>query len=153
MIIKILEFMRLGGVIAGYFVSYFMFETPEEILKSLTIWTIVSIAGLSGIEGLLFSKMAAKEKGFEQGSNYQIQSACAFLSMAIVAVVTVIFQWGTMAYLTVSFVFVLFVFMSTINHAYQAVAHKNLSWNNIIRPFQTIFLIAIYIYPVVKVLS
>lgn len=153
MIIKILEIMRLAGVIAGYLISYFMFETPEEILKSLTIWTIVSIAGLSGLEGLLFSKQAAREKGYEQGSNYQIQSAFAFLAMAIIAVLVVALNWGTKAYLTVSFVFLLFVFLSTINHAYQAVANKNLTWNNIIRPFQTIFLIAIYIYPVVKVLN
>jgi hypothetical protein len=153
MIIKILEFTRLAGVIAGYFVSYFLFDTPEEMLKSLTIWTVVSIAGLSGLEGLLFSKQAAKDKGYEQGSNYQIQSACAFLSLAIIAILVVALNWGTKAYLTISFAFLLFVFMSTINHAYQAIVKKNFKWNNIIRPFQTVFLIAIYIYPVVKVLS
>ena len=152
MIIKILEFLRLAGVIAGYFISYFTYDTPEDILKSLTIWTIVSIAGLTGIEGLFFRKQAAKEKGFEQGSNYQIQSACAFLSIAIIAVFVVMANWGVKSYLTISFVFLLFLLMSTINHAYQAIVHKNLKWNNVIRPFQTLFLIAIYVYPVIEVL-
>jgi len=152
MIIKALEILRLAGVIAGYFVSYFMFDTPEQILKSLTIWTIVSIAGLSGLEGLIFSRQAAREKGYEQGSNYQIQSACSFLSMAIIAVVAVLASWGTMAYVTVSLVFLLFLLMSTVNHAYQAIANKNLKWNNIIRPFQTLFLIGIYVYPLMEVL-
>lgn len=153
MIIKILEFARLAGVLAGYFIAYFAFDTPEETLKTLTIWAIVSIAGLSGIEGLFFGKQAAKAKGFEQGSNYQKQTAFAFLAMAIVAIIVVMANWGVMAYLTISFMFLLFLFMSTINHAYQAIANKNYTWNNIIRPFQTLFLIAVYIYPVIQVLS
>lgn len=153
MIIKILEFLRVAGVIAGYVIAYFFADTPEESLRTLTVWMIVSIAGLSGLEGLFFGKKAAQEKGFETGSNYQIQSACAFLSMAIIALLIYFLKWGVFAELTLSFTFLLFLFMSTINHAWQAIAHKNYKWNNLIRPFQTLFLLAVYIYPVIRVLS
>ncbi len=152
MIIKILEFLRIAGVIAGYIIAYIAIDTPEETLHTLTLWIIVSIAGLSGIEGLFFSKKAAAEKGFETGSNYQIQSAFAFLSMAAIAILVYIMNWGVHADLTISFVFLLFLFLSSINHAWQAIEHKNYKWNNLIRPFQTILLIAIYIYPIIKVL-
>ena len=42
---------------------------------------IIIVAGLSGLEGLLWGDKAAKEKGYEKGSNYQKQSAIAMLAV------------------------------------------------------------------------
>ncbi len=153
MIIKILEITRIVGAIAGYFVAYFTTDDPAQMIKILTLWMILFIAGLSGIEGLFFPNQAAREKGYETGSNYQRQTAFFFLALAIMAVVVYFMKWGVFAELSLSFTFLLFLLMSTINHAYQAIAKKNFKWNNVIRPFQTLFLIAVYIYPVMKVLG
>ncbi|MCF8235445.1 MAG: hypothetical protein K9G67_11120 [Bacteroidales bacterium] len=152
MIIKILESLRIVGVISGYFIAYFTTDSPAEILHILTIWMIVSVAGLSGIEGLFFPDQAAKEKGFETGSNYQRQTAFFFLSMAIMSVIVFILKWGAAAEITLSLTFLIFMLFSGINHGWQSVAHRNFKWNNVIRPFQTLFLIAIFLYPLIKLL-
>jgi len=150
MVIKILESLRIVGVISGYFIAYFTTDSPTEILHILTIWMIVSVAGLSGIEGLFFPDQAAKEKGFETGSNYQRQTAFFFLSMALMSVIVFVFKWGVKAEITLSLTFLIFMLFSGINHGWQSVAHKNFKWNNVIRPFQTLFLIAIFLYPLIK---
>lgn len=50
---------------------------------------IIIVAGLSGLEGLLWGDKAAKEKGYEKGSNYQKQSAIAMLAVCL----SLLFHW------------------------------------------------------------
>jgi len=152
MIIKILEILRIAGAIVGCFLAYYLGNTTEEIISILVPWLVVSIAGLSGIEGLFFAKTAAKATGYEQGSSYQKQSAFAFLALAIMSLIVCFAKWGVYAELTVVLNFLLLIFMSTINHAYQAIVNKNYTWKNLIRPFLTIFLIAALWGPVTQVL-
>ena len=79
MIIKIIEALRIAGAGSGVFCAYFIGTTPQEVLHIMCPWLLVSIAGTTGFEGLFLGKLSAEEKGYEQGSNYQKQSAIAVL--------------------------------------------------------------------------
>jgi hypothetical protein len=73
---------------------------------------VVTVAGISGIEGLLDGKRAAAAKGF------------AF-----------------------------FLAFSGVNHAVDAFRRRNVSWQNVNRPFISLLLIGGMIYPVVLALK
>ena len=157
MLLKILDILRI--VIAaiafyfGYQIGFAEGYNPEAQLHFMTPVIIVAIAGISGIEGLFFSKRSAELKGFETGSNYQKQSAIALLSYAVIAVAVYFLNWGIKAELTILFAFVFFFFFSSINHAAEAIMKKNYKWQNINRPFITLLLIAGLIYPVVMAIK
>ncbi len=157
MIIKIFEILRILAVAAAF---YFGYSTgfdhgyhPEAQLHLMVPVIVVAIAGFSGIEGLFFGKQAARAKGFEEGSNYQRQSAIALLSYAVVALLIWFYRWGIIAELTILFAFMFFFFFSSINHARDAVVRKNYKWANINRPFLTLLLIAGLVYPVIEALK
>lgn len=157
MIPKILDIFRIFGVSAAFFFGYLVgfrdgFK-PQAQLHLMIPIIIVTLAGLSGIEGLFFSKESAEAKGFEVGSNYQRQSAIALLSYAVVAVLVLIFNWGIIAELTIFFAFIFFMVFSGLNHLMDAILHKNYKWQNINRPIFTLLLIAGVIYPVITVLK
>lgn len=146
--IKLLEILRMLGSGVGIFLAYYYGDTPEKILNIMNPWVIGSIAGLSGIEGLFFAKQAAKEKGFEQGSNYQRQSAMAFLSIGLVALLVYFSGWGLYANLSIAITFLLLITLSAINHTVSIFAEHNLKWQNVIRPIFTIALLAAYWCPI-----
>jgi hypothetical protein len=114
---------------------------------------IAAIAGISGLEGLLFGKRSAEMKGFEVGSNYQKQSAIAMLSYAFAAILVYFCNWGIKAELTIFFTFIFFFFFSGLNHGIDAIQRRNYKWQNINRPFITLLLIAGMIYPVIMALK
>ncbi len=152
MIIKIIEFLRLFAVSFGIFWAYTIGmngDNPAElVLHIMSPWVVAGIAGTSGLEGLLFGKKAAQEKGFEQGSNYQKQSAIALLSYGIMALLVYFLEWGLHAELTIVLTFMFFMVFSAFNHGREAVIHKNYKWANLNRPFLTLLLIASLWYPV-----
>jgi len=84
MFLKALDAVRIVAVSAafffGYQVGYANGYDPIAQLHIMIPVIIVAIAGLSGIEGLLFGKESAKLKGFNGDGNYQRQSAIALLS-------------------------------------------------------------------------
>lgn len=157
MIPKILDILRIFGVSAAFFFGYLVgFDdgfNPQAQLHLMIPIIIITLAGLSGIEGLFFAKQSAEAKGFEVGSNYQRQSAIALLSYAVVAVLVYLFNWGIIAELTVFFAFIFFMIFSGLNHLMDAVIHKNYKWQNINRSIFTLLLIAGVIYPVITVLK
>jgi hypothetical protein len=57
-----------------------------------------------------------------------------------------------MADVAISMMFLLFILFSGINHGWQAIAHGNRAWNNLIRPFGMLLLIGLYIYPYLEIL-
>lgn len=126
---------------------------PESQLHFMIPLIISAIAGISGFEGLFFSKKSAELKGFEVGSNYQKQSAISMLSYAVIALIVYFLNWGIKAELTILFTFIFFFFFSGINHAVDAVKNNNYRWQNINRPFITFLLIAGLIYPVIKAMK
>nr|NQU91747.1 hypothetical protein [Bacteroidota bacterium] len=157
MIIKIFEFVRIAGVTAAFYFGYSIGLSdgynPVAQLHIMIPIVIFCIAGLSGIEGVFFGRQAAAAKGYEQGSNYQLQSAIALLSYTVISIVVYILEWGIKAELTVFFTFMFFLILSASNHLYQAVANKNYKFANINRPFLTLVLIAGMIYPVIQALK
>ncbi len=157
MILKLLDIVRIFIVGIAFFFGYQIgFENgynPVAQLHFMIPIIIVAIAGISGLEGLLFAKKSAELKGFEVGSNYQRQSAIALLSYAVVAIVIYIYDWGIKAELTIFFAFIFFFFFSGVNHGVDAIKRKNYKWQNINRPFIVLLLIAGMIYPVIMALK
>jgi hypothetical protein len=152
MIIKLLEIFRIIGACLGVFLAYYFGTSPEEILRIMTPWMIGSIAGFSAIDGLFFARQAAAEKGFEQGSNYQRQSALWFLSVALAALVSFIAGWNAYANIALVFVFCLFLILSAANHAYSLIVDKNTTWQNAIRPVLTVLMTLAFLHPVTAIL-
>ncbi len=157
MISNILDGIRILAVCAAFFFGYQIgFQdgyNPAAQLHFMTPLLIVAIAGISGLEGLLFPAQASAAKGFESGSNYQKQSAIALLSYAFVALLVYFANWGLYAELAILFAFCFFFLFSGLNHAMDAIKRKNYRWQNINRPFITLLMIAGLIYPVVMALQ
>ncbi|MFH1881043.1 MAG: hypothetical protein ABIK64_09625 [Bacillota bacterium] len=114
MLMMILDVVRILSVCAAFYFGYQIgFQdvyNPAAQLHFMVPVIIVAVAGISGLEGLLFSKKSAEAKGFEVGSNYQKQSAIALLSYAVVALLVWLFIWGLLAELTILFAFCFFFF-------------------------------------------
>ncbi len=157
MLLKLLDIIRIVGVAVAFFFGYQIgFADGYDPIAQLHFMIpiiIVTIAGISGLEGIFFAKKSAELKGFEVGSNYQRQSAIALLSYAAAAIIVYISNWGIKAELTILFAFIFFFFLSGINHGVDAIRRKNYKWQNINRPFITLLLIAGLIYPVIKALQ
>jgi hypothetical protein len=136
----------------GYQIGFQNGYDPVAQLHFMIPILIVAIAGLSGLEGLLFPAQASAAKGYESGSRYQTQSAIALLSYAAVALLVCFAGWGLYAELTILFAFCFFFVFSSVNHAADAIRNKNYKWQNINRPFITLLMVAGLVYPVVTAL-
>lgn len=153
-----LDTVRIGLVCITFYVGYSIgykngTYDPVAQLHFMIPWVIFAIAGISGLEALIWPDETADAKGYETGSNYQRQSAIALLSYAVVAVLIACFKWGLYAELTIFFAFIFFFFFSAINHALDAIRRHNYAWQNINRPFITALLIAGMLYPVIQALQ
>jgi len=153
----VLDILRIAAVGVAFFFGYeigFSGEVydPLSQIHFMVPILIPAVAGTSGLEGLLFSKQSAEEKGFETGSNYQKQSAFAMLSVTAVALLVYFANWGLFAELTILFVFFLFFILSGINHAIDAVKNRNYRWQNINRPIITLLMVLGLVYPVIQAL-
>jgi hypothetical protein len=157
MILKILDILRILLVSLTFFFGYQIGFTdgynPIAHLHFMIPLIILAIAGISGFEGLIFAKQSAELKGFEVGSNYQRQSAIALISYAVVAIVVYFCNWGIKAELTIFFTFIFFFIFSGLNHSIDAIKRKNYKWQNINRPFITLFLVLGMIYPIIMALK
>jgi len=155
--LKILDIVRITlvsiSIYFGYSIGFADGYDPIAQLHFMIPVIIFAIAGISGLEGLLFAKISAELKGFEVGSNYQRQSAIALLSYAVVAIIIYFANWGIKGELTIFFAFIFFFIFSGVNHAIDAIKRKNYKWQNINRPVITLLLVAAMIYPVVMALK
>jgi hypothetical protein len=157
MLIQALDIIRiiLVGVAFyfGYSIGFSGVYNPIAQLHFMIPVVILAVAGISGIEGLLFGKKSAELKGYETGSNYQKQSSFALLSYTFGAILVYLADWGIKAELTILFVFFFFFTLSALNHGLEAIRHKNYKWQNINRPFILLLLLAGFVYPVYMVLK
>jgi hypothetical protein len=158
MISNLLDFLRIGLVVAAFSFGYQIGSAgevydPAAQLHFMIPIIIVAIAGISGLEGLLMGAKAAAAKGYQSDGNYQRQSAIGLLSYAVIAVVVWGLNWGIRAELTILFAFLFFLIFSGINHAVDAIRHRNYKWQNINRPFITLLLIAGLFYPVMMAIK
>jgi len=156
-LLKSLDIIRIAGVAIAFYFGYQIgfAETydPFAQLHFMIPIIILAMAGISGIEGLVFGEESARLKGFETGSNYQRQSAIALLSYAFVALLVYFCNWGIKAELSILFAFMFFFIFSAVNHGIDAIKNNNYKWQNINRPFLTLLLIAGLIYPVIMALK
>jgi hypothetical protein len=157
MILKIFDILRIVIVCVtfffGYRIGFAHGYDPFAQIHFMVPLIIGAIAGISGLEGLLFARKSAEIKGFEVGSNYQRQSAIAMLSYAFSAILIYFCNLGIKAELTIFFAFIFFFFFSGLNHAIDAIQRRNYKWQNLNRPFITLLLIAGMVYPVVMALK
>ncbi|OFY51697.1 MAG: hypothetical protein A2W85_08575 [Bacteroidetes bacterium GWF2_41_31] len=152
MVVKLFEIKRIIAVGLGFFLAYFYGGSAEEIIHLLLPWLIIPIMGFSAVEGLFFGKDAARAKGYGANSAYQIQTALFFLSITFMSIWLYFVHWGVWSEITLLFTFLLSLLLSAINHTYQAIAHGNYTWNNLIRPIGVIALIASVYYPLSQIL-
>ncbi len=158
MLIQILDIARIVAVSVAFFAGYSIgFDgevyDPAAQLHFMIPVVVTAIAGISGLEGLLWGKQAALAKGYETGSNYQKQSSIALLSYAFGALLVCFAGWGLLAELAVFFVFSFFFTFSAVNHGLEAIRHGNYHWQNINRPFILVLMLAGFVYPVVMALK
>ena len=153
MLIQLLDILRIALVAIAFFVGYSIGfgETydPAAQLHFMIPVVVVAIAGISGLEGLLFGKQAALAKGYETGSNYQKQSSFALLSYAFGALLVYFTGWGIKAEVAILAVFFFFFTLSAVNHGVEAIRHRNYKWQNVNRPFILLLLLAGFAYPVI----
>lgn len=147
-IVTSFEIARYVGIFFGIYFGYAFGDSPWEILHVLVPWLVISVAGLTGIEGIFLSDTAAESMGRQPGSPYQIQSGMNNLAVAITALIVYLFNWGIYADLTILFVLLIFLFLSAINHAREIFVYKNYKFKNILRPIITIALV-IYLLPLI----
>ena len=152
MIVKLFEISRIVAVGIGFFLAYYIGGSAQHILHILVPWLVIPLMGFSAIEWLFVGKTSAKAKGYGVDSAYQIQTALFFLSLSLMSVWLYFANWGEWADITLLFTFLLSLTLSAINHTYQAIAHKNYAWNNLIRPIGIIALIASVYYPISQIL-
>lgn len=142
---NLLELLRWLGAGTGIFLAFLIQDDPARRLDVLTLWVVVSIAGLTGIESVFFGKWAAQQSGYEGGSAYQRQSGLFNLALALTTLFVYCVGWNLQAKAALLIVLLLFLFFSGINHAYSAIKEHNKSLKNLLRPFMTLLLLAVVI--------
>jgi hypothetical protein len=105
------------------------------------------MAGLTGIEGMFFGASSARSMGREPSPEYQKQSAGGNLALAITAIIVFAMDWGAFADATILIATLLFFIFSAGVHTWDAVANKNMSVKNIMRPVLTLLIVGVCIWP------
>lgn len=148
-----LEILRLGSVPIGIFFAFLLGSNPVEQFSIITAFSVIIIAGLTGIESIFFSKTASEQSGYVGGREYQRQSGANNLALAITATLVYIFGWGFYAQLSVMSVLIIFLALSGSNHAYSAFKEGNASKKNLSRPIMAVILIIVLLYFVFNAIS
>ncbi len=145
---KYTEWSRIGGVAVGFYFVYDAHSAGDaiEAARLLTLVIGLALCGTSAIEGLFFPKASALEKGFDMGKGrsnpYQRQNALWFFSATVVSVIVFVWYPDSPSANATYLLFVnLFLGLSAINHALEAIANQNLTWQNLNRPFLFVALI------------
>jgi len=149
----VLEYARWAGAGVGIFWANYAGGTPEEQFGIITIWTVLAVAGLSGIESLFFGKSASQISGYGGGGGYQRQSGLNNLALALACVLAYALGWGTMAQAALMSVLLIFLILSAANHAYSAFREGNRNRRNLLRPVLTVLLVVVILPYMIAALS
>ncbi len=133
---KIIEIVRWVAAALGFYWGYSLAD-PVQGFKVMSLVVVLSIAGLTGLESLFFSKSAAEKSGFGAGGAYQRQSGFNNLAVAIAMLLVWLLGWGIKAMAAVTLVLLTFLVLSAANHAYSAIKEGNRSVINMLRPVLT----------------
>ena len=137
----VLEIARFIGVFVGFWAACSKLSDPKLAFHWLSVWVVVSIAGIAGIESLLFGKRAAAASGYSDPGPYQRQSGFNNLAVAIMGLVVFFLNWGTYAEAAICSVLLVFLTLSAINHAHSRWRDGNPSWRGLTRPLGTLVLL------------
>ena len=135
-----LEVARFAGVFGGFWFAFSRWDDPQLAFRGLSVCVVVSIAGMAGIESLFFHKRAAVASGYADPGPYQRQSGFNNLAVAIVSLVVFLLDWGTRAEAATYLVLLVFLALSSINHAHSRWRDGNPSWRGLTRPLGTLIL-------------
>jgi hypothetical protein len=151
---KILEIVQSSLAGFGFYFAYVHYAQNEYVvaLHILIIFVVIPLAGFTGLGSVLFSDAAAKAKGREVGSAYQIQSGMNNLAVAITAIIILYFKWGVYAELSVLFVSLIFFSLSAINHAVEFFKQGNKKIIHLMRPIFSLLLVLASLPIIMKVL-
>ena len=147
-----LEISRYLLISLGVFVAEFKSD-PQQQLIIISAFFVISIAGLTGVEGLWLGKYASSISGYTDSGRYQKQSAINNLSLAITSILATLLSWGVMAHLALLSALCTFLFLSGINHALDAIYSCNRSLRNMFRPIASLLLITLSLKYILAVLA
>ena len=147
-----LEISRYLLISLGVFVAEFKSD-PQQQLIIISAFFVISIAGLTGVEGLWLGKYASSISGYTDSGRYQKQSAINNLSLAITSILATLLSWGVMAHLALLSALCTFLFLSGINHALDDICSVNRSFRNMFRPIASLLLITLSLKYILAVLA
>ena len=136
----VLELVRFLGVFVGLWVAFSKLSDPKLGFHWLSVFVVVSVAGMAGIESLFFGQRAAKASGYADPGPYQRQSGLNNLALATVGLAVFLLNWGTHAEAAICLVLLVFLALSSINHARSRWRDGNPSWRGFTRPVGTLIL-------------
>lgn len=143
MIAKYFELLRFMGVIGGaFFCNLFAGHDPILMLHYFMPCLVLSLSGLTGIEGFFFSNQTAASLGREPNNPYQRQSAMNSLAVGITGIIVWLAGWGVYAEATVMIATLLFITLSACVHTWETIKLGNRNLKNMMRGIWTIALLA-----------
>ena len=141
LLVKLVEAVRIFGTGAGYYVVYDAYGAGDEVqaLRLLMLTIAIGMCATCAVEGLFLSSATAAEKGYDGGNDkvspYQLQNSMWFVAATVVGVGWFFFDATARgAFLNYTVLISLFFTLSACNHAFQAIRHQNLTWQNLNRP-------------------
>lgn len=139
-ICNFLEILRWALVIIGFQLAYTK-NNPIQQFEVLAPIVVISLCGLTGLEGIFLGKFAVFQSGYLRSDRYQIQSGINNFSLAMATILAWVFNWGLMAYVALMSTALIFFGLSGINHALSAIREQNYQWKNLLRPFMSLILV------------
>lgn len=149
----VLEYARWTGAGVGIFWANYAGGSAAEQFGIITIWTVLAVAGLSGVESLFFGQAASRISGYGTGGAYQRQSGLGNLALALACILAYALGWGTMAQAALMSVLLTFLVLSSANHAYSAFREGNRNRRNLLRPVLTLLLVVVILPYMIAALS
>jgi hypothetical protein len=134
----------------GFVVALWSGGSLEEQLHLFAPFLLLALAGMNGLEEILFSKHAATISGREP-SVYQRQSGFNNLALAATGVVSFVYNWGPAADVALVTALLIFSTLSTADHFWRALADEQLRVRSLIRAAGTAALLIVVLPLLVSV--
>lgn len=153
-IIRIFEIIRMLSAGLGFYLAYnnYFHQNYGTALFYLILLVVLPLTGLTGIESIFFADITAKQKGWSTGSPYQIQSGINNIATALTAMIVLYFKWNIYAELTILFVTLFFLSLSSLNHMVAFFKQKDKKFIHILRLIFSILMVSASIPIIISVL-
>ena len=136
-LIYIFALIQLLAICVGVYFKY-NDNNIKNNFKNKTFNTIIlPLIFYSATGHLFFSKQISNSIGWKS-SPFQLELAFFTLSLGIVGFIYSNYDYDEEVYKSLSDVWLLFIFMCSLNHIYEIIKFKNISFNNIYPIFITL---------------